>query len=207
VILCQYCGASKGTVSRHTAAATAGITKRALVFGGSGRVGGSTVRALNDRLGSNVNITVVGRAPNNWVNYLRRLNRVENLPSVDSFVSMNCNVESVQLDELISQSDIIINTAGPFQSMKRNIVFETSLKHGKNYIDVCDDIGLSRRLRDNKFQQLAKATNAKAIVSTGIWPGCSSLLSCDVIEAAGGNDNVDEVEFSFFTAGSGTDIN
>ena len=84
VILCQYCGESKGTASRHTsAAATAGITKRALVFGGSGRVGGSTVRALNDRLGSNVNITVVGRDPNNWDNYLRRLNRVENLPSVD----------------------------------------------------------------------------------------------------------------------------
>ena len=174
-----------------------------IVFGGSGRVGGSTVRALNDQFETGVvDIVVAGRSENNWRQYLQRLNR--DLHSVKSFYPIDVNnTKDRELDSLIESADLIVHTAGPFQSQRQNKVFESAIKLGKCYVDVCDDIYLSRILRSEIHQNIARASNARAIVSAGIWPGCSSLLACDVIEAAGGNQNVEDVEFSFFTAGSG----
>jgi saccharopine dehydrogenase-like NADP-dependent oxidoreductase len=70
-------------------------------------------------------------------------------------------------------------------------------------MDVCDDINLSRIARSEKFQTLAKSKKTVALLSTGIWPGCSSLLAQKLIDENGGSANVDKVLFSFFTAGSG----
>lgn len=172
---------------------------KVIVFGGSGRVGGSTVRSLNDRFV--LDIVVAGRSQYKWEQYLKRINR--DLKSVSKFVSVDINNPSIELDNLISNSDLVIHTAGPFQGQRINHVFESALRQGKDYIDVCDDIYLSRILRNEHFKSISSKSGSRAIVSAGIWPGCSSLLACDVIEAAGGNEAVEEVEFSFFTAGSG----
>ena len=42
-----------------------------------------------------------------------------------------------------------------------------------------------------------------AVISTGIWPGVSSLLAKKVVHLAGGVNEVNKVIFSFHTAGSG----
>lgn len=74
---------------------------------------------------------------------------------------------------------------------------------GKKYLDVCDDVELSRICRQDDIQMIAKNSGAKAIISTGIWPGVSSLLAQRVIQAAGGVEEVDKLTFSFHTSGSG----
>ena len=70
-------------------------------------------------------------------------------------------------------------------------------------MDVCDDIKLSRICRRPEMQELCKQTGATAIISTGIWPGASSLFAKKIIDQAGGVENVDRVVFSFHTSGSG----
>jgi saccharopine dehydrogenase-like NADP-dependent oxidoreductase len=175
-----------------------------VVFGGSGRVGGSAVRALNDNSAVQFDVTVVGRDPRNWEQYLGRLQRT--LPCVSRFASVDVRYASSELDNLISESDLVIHTAGPFQGQLSNKVFESAVRHGVDYLDVCDDIKLSRMLRNPSYKELARQSGSRAIISTGIWPGCSSLLANEIIEAAGGSDEVNRVEFAFFTAGSGWQI-
>ena len=203
------------------------IKKRVLVLGGSGRVGGSAVRCLYDQYGTTIDLTVGGRKRSNWETYVSRLGRP--LSGVN-FIDVDFN-DRVALDKIVEKHDLIIHTAGPFQGLKTPTVMECVLQQGKMYLDVCDDINLSRISRSPTYEAMAKSTGGIAILSVGIWPGGSSLLAQKVIEKAGmytthlpppdtvpspthaiiqlpflqlgGKENVDKVRFSFFTAGSG----
>ncbi|KAJ1441451.1 hypothetical protein B484DRAFT_390754, partial [Ochromonadaceae sp. CCMP2298] len=106
------------------------------------------------------------------------------------------------LHRAIDQCDVVVNTAGPFQGLASPLVLQTALSLGKQYVDVCDDIKLSRVARAEPMQQLARKTGATAIISTGIWPGCSSLLASKIVLDIGLSE-VEKVLFSFYTAGSG----
>jgi Saccharopine dehydrogenase NADP binding domain len=170
-----------------------------LVLGGSGRVGGSAVRALHDKFGDGLNICVGGRDRKNWDDYLRRLGR--DLHGV-RFEEVDINNQH-RLNELISKNDLIVHTAGPFQGIRVPSVLEAAITHGKSYMDVCDDVALSRIARSQGYQAEAKRRGTAAILSTGIWPGGSSLFAQKVISRAGGQSQVEKVTFSFFTAGSG----
>jgi len=173
-----------------------------LVIGGSGRVGGSAVCALRSLYGddSSVKISVGGRSAMNWRDYATS----KSLPELGgvNFIEFDINKED-ELNSIVQSNDLIINTAGPFQGLQRSVVLEAAMKHGKKYLDVCDDIALSRVARSAEMQQVAKDTNGIAIISTGIWPGCSSLLAQELIDELGGPKEVDKVVFSFYTAGSG----
>lgn len=216
--------------------------RKILIIGGSGRVGGSALRKLNNMifkddevwkkkkssadvdhevndvngvynvLGSDgdrvrcrdIRLTVMGRDVKNWNDYVA-------LKSLDityiDFIAMDINdKDGYQLDAIIQEHDLIINTAGPFQGLRIPVVMEKCLLFSKKYIDVCDDIKLSRICRSQQYQDMAIKYNSTAIISTGIWPGCSSLLADDIIHHSsilGGVEQVDSVRFSFFTAGSG----
>jgi len=208
--------------------------RKILIIGGSGRVGGSALRKLNSMIfkddevrkksssdvvidgvdnvlesGGNraryrdIRLTVMGRDVKNWNDYVA-------LKSLDisfiNFIAMDINEnEGYQLDAIIKEHDLIINTAGPFQGLRIPVVMEKCLLYSKKYIDVCDDIKLSRICRSQYYQDMAIRYNSTAIISTGIWPGCSSLLADDIIHHSipGGVEQVDSVRFSFFTAGSG----
>jgi len=202
--------------------------RKILIIGGSGRVGGSALRKLNNLIfkddtltksssdvdavivGSDgdrarcrdIRLTVMGRNVKNWNDYVA-------LKSLDikyiEFIAMDINDDGYQLDAIIREHDLIINTAGPFQGLRIPVIMEKCLLNGKKYIDVCDDIKLSRICRSQRYQDMALRYNSTAIISTGIWPGCSSLLADDIIRHSiqGGADEVDSVRFSFFTAGSG----
>jgi saccharopine dehydrogenase-like NADP-dependent oxidoreductase len=150
-----------------------------------------------------IRLTVMGRDVKNWNDYVA-------LKSLDityiNFIAMDINDnEGYQLDAIIKEHDLIINTAGPFQGLRIPVVMEKCLLYSKKYIDVCDDIKLSRICRSQYYQDMAIRYNSTAIISTGIWPGCSSLLADDIIHHSipGGVEQVDRVRFSFFTAGSG----
>ena len=166
---------------------------RVMVLGGSGRVGGSAVRSLCERYGDTIDICVGGRDKDNWHKTQKRLlihaknvNDSSNkaLEKVE-FVQMDLT-DQLLMEEYLPKYDLTIHTAGPFQGLDKNIVLETCLKHGKKYLDVCDDISLSRITRSSYYQDLAKRSGGSAIISTGIWPGGSSLLAQEAIEVVGG---------------------
>jgi saccharopine dehydrogenase-like NADP-dependent oxidoreductase len=163
--------------------------KKVLVIGGSGRVGGSAVRALFKRSfqdeSESLRLTVAGRSVDSWHSTATRLsnslrdsktgNHQSIKESID-FVPLDIHSES-DLERIIPYYDLIVHTAGPFQQLKNPNVLNTAMKYGKLYLDVCDDIKLSEICRSEKFQAVAKANSGVAIISTGIWPGASSLLA------------------------------
>lgn len=170
---------------------------KVLVIGGSGRVGGSAVRSIASRIGSS-NVASAGRSTTNWEDYTRQYHICSDI----TFHALDIN-DKERLIEIVSQYDIIVNTAGPFQGLQDLVVLKAALSSGKKYIDVCDDINLSRKARSAAYQNLAKQYNSTAVISAGIWPGCSSLLAQELIRRVGGPDQVEKLTFSFFTAGSG----
>ena len=172
---------------------------KVLVIGGTGRVGGSAVRSLHERFGSEIDLRVAGRSLKNWDAFLGRNSKP--LVGVE-FVSLDITRKE-ELEVVIPQYDLIIHTAGPFQGLRCPSVLESSLRHGKQYIDVCDDITLSKIARSDIYRDLAVKSKGAAVISTGIWPGGSSLFAQKIIDSVGGKDNVDKVKFTFFTAGTG----
>ena len=189
-----------------SAAVSSQSPRRVLVIGGSGRVGGSAVRHLHGIANQhNLEVSVAGRRKANWDSYVRRQGKSSSLSGVN-FLELDLddsNSNNVALDDAVRTHDLIIHTAGPFQGLTIPSVMESALKHGKLYLDVCDDVSLSRVARSPRYQTLAVKHGGAAIISTGIWPGGSSLLAQRVIELAGGHANVDKCVFKFFTAGSG----
>ena len=174
-----------------------------LVLGGSGRVGGSAVNSLiKERI---VDVCDVGGRTLSKFEDLKFRHKKILTNENTNFINIDC-FDTNKLTPILQNYDIVINTAGPFQGLHESPVLETALKEGKIYLDVCDDIGLSDYCRCNKIQELAIKNNGTAIISTGIWPGASSLLAkslIDDVNKVGGAQNVKDVKFSFFTSGSG----
>jgi hypothetical protein len=175
-------------------------TTRVLVCGGSGRVGGSAVRALCQRFNDkSLLIHVGGRQSSSFDEFTER-NKIDR--NRVKFVQLDVSKIN-EIDKIINNYDIIVNTAGPFQGLEEPILLEKTLHHGLKYIDVCDDVALSRICRSLKYQTMAKTTGGSAVISAGIWPGCSSLFAQHLIlKYAGKHDEVDKVEFLFHTSGT-----
>ena len=151
--------------------------KSFIVFGGSGRVGGSCVKSILN-LNKDHDVTIVGRSNDNYNKILQRINRNENEVK---FINCDINNELLVRNVLNNKKyDCVINTAGPFQGLDEPILMKICLESGLNYIDVCDDIKLSRIARLDKYQQLAKDNNSKACISTGIWPGITVTITITI---------------------------
>ena len=174
--------------------------KRVLVIGGSGRVGGSAVRALTcGQGGIELNVDIGGRSEIKYHEIIARHNLYKNRVGF-RFVDIH---DEASLLRALPGYDLVVNTAGPFQGLDKCLVLLKCMELGMQYLDVCDDISLSRINRGREMRALASKTGGSAIISTGIWPGASSLLARRVIEKSGGPSGVEDVRFSFFTAGSG----
>ena len=172
---------------------------RILVVGGSGRVGGSATRALAQRFPSS-RVDVAGRSQATWEQCRARWRLDDRI----GFVPLDINRDG-DVRRVVADYDVIVHTAGPFQGSRDPKLLREALSLGRKYVDVCDDVPLSAICRSQEFQDLARWNRGSAVISTGIWPGVSSLLAQQVIrsDAVGGHANVDKVTFSFFTAGSG----
>jgi saccharopine dehydrogenase-like NADP-dependent oxidoreductase len=195
--------ATAATASTTTTTIPTPRPRRVLVIGGSGRVGGSAVRHLqNIKSSHNLEVCVAGRRQTNWQAYVQRQKDPSAYDGVP-FLELDVDGRGARLDAAVKAHDLIIHTAGPFQGLTVPSVMESALKHGKLYLDVCDDVALSRVARSPRYQEMAAQHGGAAIISTGIWPGGSSLLAQRVVEEAGGHANVDKCVFKFFTAGSG----
>lgn len=81
--------------------------------------------------------------------------------------------------------DLIVHTAGPFQGKVNspNGVIKACVEHGVGYIDVCDDYCTARAAKaayTDKATSInsngsSSASPVPCILSTGCWPGVSSL--------------------------------
>ena len=173
-----------------------------LVVGGSGRVGGSTLRWL-DHLSSRGN---GGLAPLKLASGGRSFSRFEasqrrlKLPDL-SFVEIDLGRSLEQLTAALRGTKLVVHTAGPFQGRTQPKLLQACIAAGVSYCDVCDEWPLSQHAK--ALAASAAAAGVPAVVSCGIWPGVSALMAAEAVDRLGGTGACDELEFSFFTAGTG----
>lgn len=100
--------------------------------------------------------------------------------------------------------DLVVHTAGPFQGKVTipNGVLEACIDASVPYIDVCDDYCTASAAK----ARYGSKASAPCILSTGTWPGVSSLmakqLASRVLAQYPRLSPADlSVDFAFFTAG------
>ena len=173
-----------------------------LVVGGSGRVGGSTLRWLQrlssraDGGASPLRLASGGRSISRFQAAQRRLNQPD-LAFVD--VDLGSSVE--QLSAAVRGAQLVVHTAGPFQGRSQPKLLEACIAAGVAYCDVCDEWPLSQQAK--QLSAAAAAAGIPAVVSSGIWPGASALMAAEAVDRLGGPGACDQLELSFFTAGTG----
>jgi saccharopine dehydrogenase-like NADP-dependent oxidoreductase len=189
------------------------IGKNFLVVGGSGRVGGSVVVQLLKRGAAKV--TVGGTSIQSFDKSLERWKSIypDVFPTKASIEFQQVNREdhsSVSKVVKGNTYDLVIHTAGPFQGKVKapNGVLKACVEDcGVPYIDVCDDYCTAMAAK-SKFASTAEASSVPCIVSTGCWPGVSSLMAKQVASLLlnqypqyTAKDL--SLKYCFFTAGSG----
>ncbi len=165
-----------------------------MVVGGSGRVGGSVVKAMQEH---GAEVTIGGRSR---VKFHEAARRVGGSPS---FFEIDKDRPS-QLNNF----DLVVNTAGPFQGKAStlNALLGEAIDSSVPYVDVCDDYCTSMRARSD-YAKVAVEKGVPVILSSGCWPGVSSLMARTLVERMIKEKSLSRsqlsVDFSFFTAGSG----
>ncbi|OEU23588.1 hypothetical protein FRACYDRAFT_233763 [Fragilariopsis cylindrus CCMP1102] len=196
-----------------------------LVVGGSGRVGGSTVRWLQELAGRtennklNIKIKVGGRTKKSFEQAKKRGVLPLEMNAEDDFIQLDWaewNEEQIET-AILSSSDsnnnigLVVHTAGPFQGRTDPTLLRCCIKHNIHYVDVCDEYELAVTSKE-LFHDDAKQLGITAVVSSGIWPGVSALMAANAVEKLEEQDEnknnensnkADTIDFSFFTAGTG----
>ena len=187
---------------------------RVMVVGGSGRVGGSCVNRLVKQGAAVVTVGGTNRDRFEESKATWKVQRNEHVAAEAiekiSFVQVDKeNTQSVSAALQPGAFDLVVHTAGPFQGKvgTNNGVLEACIESGTPYMDVCDDYCTARAAK-TKFDALAKQKGIPCIISTGCWPGVSSLMAKQLVRLMLKHEpNLKpsdlEVNFSFFTAGSG----
>jgi len=128
------------------------------------------------------------------------------------FLKVNREEEPTITAALRSSSktyDLVVHTAGPFQGKVNspNGVLKSCVLQKVPYVDVCDDYCTAMAAKSN-YAKLAAENGVPCIISTGCWPGVSSLMAKQLTQKAL-SQNTElkpsdlKIDFSFFTAGSG----
>jgi saccharopine dehydrogenase-like NADP-dependent oxidoreductase len=173
-----------------------------LVVGGSGRVGASTLRWLErlstraDGGASPLRLASGGRSIARFKAAQRRLNQ----PDL-AFVEVDLGHSVEQLTAAVRGVQLVVHTAGPFQGRSQPRLLEACIAAGVAYCDVCDEWPLSQQAK--QLSAAATAAGIPAVVSGGIWPGASALMAAEAVDRLGGPGSCDQLELSFFTAGTG----
>ncbi|KAL7516979.1 hypothetical protein ACHAWX_001947 [Stephanocyclus meneghinianus] len=192
-----------------------------LVVGGSGRVGGSTVRWLetlssrrttpaNKSSAATLSLTVGGRKRESFDAAIR--NKVIPSSGVD-FLSLDIDGDESILKQTLQRwqqraresNCLVVHTAGPFQGRRSPVLLATCIDLGIPYVDVCDEWDLAELSKEN-LHSVATEKNVPAIISCGIWPGVSALMAArgvNVLTSRHKDLEISSIDYSFFTAGTG----
>ena len=182
----------------HAAAALVGDGS-ALVVGGTGRVGGSAARWLHKTSrqdGEPLSIALGGRSTRSFAEASQRLG-IDGL----SFVPLDLDGARSDLLAAVQGRSLVVHTAGPFQQREDPVLLRACIEAGVPYVDVCDELALSRNAKALSAQAAARGVGA--VVSCGIWPGVSALMAAEAVARLGGRGACERLEFSFHTAGTG----
>ncbi len=100
------------------------------------------------------------------------------------FVKLDATNEE-SLKEAIKGVTVVINAVGPFYKFALPIL-KTVIKEGINYVDICDDYDVTKKLLE--MDEMAKSSGTAAIIGLGASPGITNV-------AAGyGASQMEEVE-------------
>ena len=178
------------------------VSLNVLVVGGSGRVGGSTVRWLqkySNRQGLDLNVQVGCRTKESF----EKAQQSGVVGNDVSFQAVDLDGPSSKLSEAIQGCGLVVHTAGPFQGRTDPALLRCCIQSSIPYVDVCDEYELAVTAKDQLMEQ-AKTNGVPAVVCSGIWPGVSALMAAECkakLEALG--EDLETIDFSFFTAGTG----
>ena len=89
--------------------------------------------------------------------------------------------------DLIKDSDLVINTSGPFLRFG-SLIAKTIIEAGINGIDICNDYSVTANILS--FDGLAKKKRVSFLTGFGFSPGISNLL---VMRAVQGMEKIDDV--------------
>lgn len=172
------------------------LAKRAVVFGGTGRVGASTAAHLK-RLVPDLDVVVSARSDRG----LRRASRRWPEVAAMDFVASDLG-DGASLRAALRGCDLAVHCAGPFQGKVMPEVLDAALAEGVAYVDVCDETELCKLAKTEAWA--SRATEVPCVVSAGIWPGVSALMAKrGVARAADAGAAPRAVEYAFYTAGTG----
>ncbi|WP_329614312.1 saccharopine dehydrogenase NADP-binding domain-containing protein [Streptomyces brevispora] len=149
------------------------------VVGGAGAMGRYAVRALS-QLGSARRIVVADLD----VDRARRV--AEQAGSSATAVQVDAT-DLVQLAKLFADSDVVLNTMGPFAKFGETIL-RAALTAGCDYLDIDDD--WESTLDAYELDGLARENGCRAVIGLGASPGTSNMLAA---VAAGRLDSVEEL--------------
>ncbi|XP_024024524.1 uncharacterized protein LOC21389053 isoform X1 [Morus notabilis] len=168
---------------------------RVLVLGGTGRVGGSTAIALS-KLCPDLRLVVAGRNREKGAAMVATLGGNSEFSEVD----IN-NVNS--LEAVLSDVDLVVHAAGPFQQAEKCSVLEAAINTKTAYLDVCDDTNYASRAKS--LSDRAVDANIPAITTGGIYPGVSNVMAAELVRAVRSESKgePERLRFYYYTAGTG----
>eukprot|EP00250_Pteridium_aquilinum_P016261 c23030_g1_i1 orf=67-729(+) len=147
---------------------------KVLILGATGRVGGSTARALS-RLCPNYKLFLAGRNRTRGEQLLAEIN------GDAEFIQVDID-DMTSLRKAMEGKNIVVHAAGPFQRKEHCNVLESAISTKVAYVDVCDDQEYSRQTKS--LHEKAKAANVPAITTAGIYPGVSNVMAAELVRLA-----------------------
>lgn len=176
--------------------------RKVLVLGGTGRVGEATARYLARFSREPIHITLAGRNLKRGRESQERVaQECRDSPHVSvSFSQVDIN-DPIHLRENLSNSHLVVHTAGPFQRRKAaGEVLRAAIAAKCDYIDVCDDVTHSKTCKS--LSESASKAGVRGWICTGIYPGVSNLLAAACISKKPERRPC-SVKFSYYTGGTG----
>lgn len=169
--------------------------QRVVIFGGTGRVGGSTAAALAAS-GLPLTLVLAGRDEQR----ARALCASATQPALRDATFVRCDLaDDATLAATLRGADLVIHAAGPFQRQRRCAVLEAAVAARVPYLDVCDDTEAAEQAK--ALHSRAQAAGIRAVVCGGVFPGVSNLLAAGLVQ--GEEAPPKRLAYSYFTAGSG----
>ena len=139
-----------------------------LVLGGAGDMGSAAVR---DLVFSGVERVIVGDF--NKVAMEKLIERVKGGDTEVEGTYVNVNDKKNLIDAIV-QSDLVINTVGPFYKYE-NTVVDATMEAGKDYVDICDDHDATLRVLERE-KEIAKG-KSRILIGMGWTPGITNVLA------------------------------
>lgn len=164
--------------------------KKIAILGGCGAVGRVATKTILS-LG-NFEITV---ADKETALFEKTFEGYTNLIKFKEFDANDSN----SIRKAIEDSDVVLNTVGPFYKYGPRILKEV-IEMNKNYVDICDDFDATKE--DLNLNEVAKNKNLSCLIGMGSSPGFANILvkfadnflfdrieSIDIYHAHGGEEH------------------